>query len=88
MITRREFLRLVAATGGALSMSGHRAFLQTVMADQRAPLPGSAIAVQAPQGTPLPGSAIPQFIDPLPLLSVAGGPMETIIAGASTLWPK
>jgi spore coat protein A len=83
MITRREFLRLVAATGGALSMSGHRAFLQTVMADQRAPLPGSAIAVQAPQGTPLPGSAIPQFIDPLPLLSVAGGPMETIIAGAS-----
>jgi spore coat protein A len=36
----------------------------------------------AQQGTPLPGSAIPQFIDPLPLLSVAGGPMETIIAGA------
>jgi spore coat protein A len=33
------------------------------------------------QGTPLPGSSIAQFIDPLPLLSVAGGPMETIIAG-------
>jgi spore coat protein A len=36
----------------------------------------------AQQGTALPGSAIPQFIDPLPLLSVAGGPMETIVAGA------
>jgi spore coat protein A len=29
---------------------------------------------------PLPGSAIPQFVDPLPLLSVAGGPMATVIA--------
>ncbi|HBY98298.1 MAG: multicopper oxidase [Ardenticatenaceae bacterium] len=30
---------------------------------------------------PLPGSSIPQFVDPLPLLHVAGGPMETIVAG-------
>jgi spore coat protein A len=37
------------------------------------------------QGTPLPGSAIPQFIDPLPLLSVAGGPMETVIAGTDEI---
>jgi spore coat protein A len=42
---------------------------------------GSVPGALAAQGTPLPGSAIPQFIDPLPLLSVAGGPMETIIAG-------
>lgn len=33
------------------------------------------------QGIPLPAKQIPQFVDPLPLLSVAGGPMETIIAG-------
>lgn len=32
--------------------------------------------------TPLTGSAIPQWVDPLPLLSVAGGPIETIVAGA------
>jgi spore coat protein A len=37
------------------------------------------------QGTPLPGSSIAQFIDPLPLLSVAGGPIETIIAGAGEI---
>ena len=35
--------------------------------------------------TALPGSSIPQFIDPLPLLSVAGGPVETILAGASEI---
>ncbi len=38
----------------------------------------SALAVQ---GIPLPGNKIPQFVDPLPLLSVAGGPMETVVAG-------
>jgi FtsP/CotA-like multicopper oxidase with cupredoxin domain len=35
--------------------------------------------------TPLVGTAIPKFIDPLPLLSVAGGPMETIIAGSTEI---
>jgi spore coat protein A len=39
----------------------------------------SVTSSMALQGTPLPGSAIPQFVDPLPLLSVAGGPMETIV---------
>ena len=29
----------------------------------------------------LPGNKIPQFVDPLPLLSVAGGTIETIVAG-------
>ena len=33
--------------------------------------------------TALPGSAIPKFVDPLPLLSVAGGQMETVIAGSA-----
>jgi FtsP/CotA-like multicopper oxidase with cupredoxin domain len=41
----------------------------------------SAAAAQLP----LAGSAIPQFVDPLPLLSVAGGPVETIIAGANEI---
>ena len=39
----------------------------------------------AQQGSPLPGSSISQFIDPLPLLSVAGGPIQTIIAGVSQI---
>ncbi len=49
-------------------------------------LPGGASRARA-QGaqTPLAGGAIPQWVDPLPLLSVAGGPMETIIAGASEI---
>lgn len=34
---------------------------------------------------PLPGRAIPQFIDPLPLLTVAGGPIETIIDDGSQI---
>lgn len=33
----------------------------------------------------LPGNKIPQFVDPLPLLSVAGGTMETIIAGTGEI---
>ncbi|HZD55704.1 MAG TPA: multicopper oxidase [Anaerolineales bacterium] len=69
MVTRREFLKLSAAGAGALYMSTYFKFLQRVSA----------------QGIPLPGSSIPQFIDPLPLLSVAGGPMETIVAGAAEI---
>jgi spore coat protein A len=34
------------------------------------------------QQVPLPANSIPQFVDPLPLLSVQGGPIETIVAGA------
>ncbi len=40
---------------------------------------GSAFAVQ---GTPLPGGKIAQFVDPLPVLSVApGGTMQTVLPG-------
>ena len=37
------------------------------------------------QPAPLPGSEIPQFVDPLPLLAVAGGPIETITTASATL---
>ncbi len=43
----------------------------------------SAIAQVAQ--TQLPGSKIPQFVDPLPLLSVAGGTMETVVAGTAEI---
>jgi spore coat protein A len=66
MVSRREFLKVSAATSTAAFLATRARFLQRALAFQ---------------GTPLPGSAIPQFIDPLPLLSVAGGPMETIVAG-------
>ncbi len=40
----------------------------------------SASGALAAQGTPLPGNKIPQFVDPLPLLSVApGGTMQTVL---------
>ena len=42
---------------------------------------GSAIAAQIH----LPGNKIPKFVDPMPLLSVAGGPMETIVAGTGEI---
>jgi FtsP/CotA-like multicopper oxidase with cupredoxin domain len=67
MVSRRGFLKISAAAGGALYLTSRMKVLQHAM---------------AAQGTPLPGSSIPQFIDPLPVLSLAGGPMETIIAGS------
>ena len=39
---------------------------------------GNVQAAQSPQ-TPLPGTMIPQFIQPLPLLSAAGGTMATVL---------
>jgi spore coat protein A len=72
MVTRREFLKL-AALGGVGLVIPER--LRTLRVYRPA----------AVQGIPLAGSAIPQFIDPLPLLSVAGGPMETIVAGTDQI---
>ncbi len=37
------------------------------------------------QPVALPGSEIPQFVDPLPLLAVAGGTIETITSASATL---
>ncbi len=37
------------------------------------------------QPVPLPGSEIPQFVDPLPILAVAGGTIETITTASATL---
>jgi spore coat protein A len=64
-LTRRRFLQVGGMAGAAMVLPWRY---------------GTRLAM-AQQGTPLPGNAIPQFIDPLPLLSVAGGPMETIVAG-------
>lgn len=72
MVTRREFLKLAALAGVGLAVPER---LRTMRAY------GQAIITQ----TPLAGSAIPQFIDPLPLLSLAGGPMETVLAGANEI---
>jgi hypothetical protein len=59
---------------------------QQVYRRQHASLPGTVTRARAQVAQiPLAGGAIPQFVDPLPLLSVAGGPMETIIAGASEI---
>jgi spore coat protein A len=68
MLTRRQFLVRGSAAGAGL-----------VFAQQFGP--SMLLAAQAAEQTQLPGSAIPQFIMPLPLLSVAGGPMETVVAG-------
>jgi spore coat protein A len=72
MITRRQFLERGAATGAGLLLARHFGWSRLR-------------AAQAATQLPLPGSAIPQFIDPLPLLSVAGGPMETIVAGTGEI---
>ncbi|MGE5224364.1 MAG: multicopper oxidase domain-containing protein [Omnitrophica WOR_2 bacterium] len=95
MITRRDFLKFSAAAGVSAFLASRSNLLQRVSAAQFqgnnlvfAPLVRSGsqqqiLALQ--QGTALPGSSIPQFVDPLPLLSVAGGPMETILAGADEI---
>ena len=42
---------------------------------------GAPLVVQ----TLLPAQSIPQFIQPLPLLSLQGGSMETIVAGSGEI---
>jgi spore coat protein A len=56
-------------------------FLALVFAAGAACCVGQAQAVQ----TPLPGNAIPQFVDPLPTLDIAGGTMKTLIADANQI---
>ncbi len=61
---RRTFVKMAGMTAGALAL-GRLGFR-------------TAAAAQSPQ-VPLAGSAIPQFIDPLPTLSAAGGTMNTVL---------
>ena len=70
MTSRRKFLKIGAMTGAGLLVPW-KFGVQTAFAQGN--------------GTPLAGSSIPQFIDPLPLLSVDGGPIETIIADTSSI---
>jgi FtsP/CotA-like multicopper oxidase with cupredoxin domain len=70
MLTRREFIKAGAFTGAATLIGTRLRFL-----------PALASTAQ----TPLSGGSMPQFQDPLPLLSVDGGPIETIIAGTDEL---
>ncbi|MBZ5515920.1 MAG: multicopper oxidase domain-containing protein [Acidobacteriia bacterium] len=69
MKTTRRNFLTASAVGGAGLLAGWRFGIESAAAAQ----------------TPLAGSAIPQFVDPLPILSVAGGPIETIIAGANEI---
>ena len=72
MITRRQFLTRGAAAGAGLVVVNQLGW-------------PTVLPAQAATQTQLPGSSIPQFVDPLPLLSVAGGPMETVTAATATL---
>ena len=74
MTTRRQFLKTAALAGAGL-------FVPLNGSAARTSAPHSHAFVVAQQGTqtPLPGSKIAQFVDPLPLLSVAGGPMQTVL---------
>ncbi len=63
-MSRRTFVKVTGAAVGALAL-GRFGFR-------------TAEAAQSLQ-VPLAGSAIPQFIDPLPTLSVAGGTMNTVL---------
>lgn len=63
-LSRRDLLKAGALAGAGLALP-----FQSLVP------PALAQVLQ----TPLAGSAIPQWIDPLPLLSVAGGPMQTVV---------
>jgi spore coat protein A len=76
MLTRRQFLKLSMAAGASTLVPWRSLMLGS---------PTTTPLAYAAQGMPLPGSAIPQFVDPLPLLNLAGGPMETIAAGAGQI---
>jgi len=71
MINRRRFLKLGGAAGAGLLVPWRGNLRQAY--------------AQAVTQIPLPGSAIAQFVDPLPLLDLAGGPMQTVIAGSSEI---
>jgi FtsP/CotA-like multicopper oxidase with cupredoxin domain len=81
-VSRRDLLK-AAAAGTVLAAVG------TTGLERRFGIlipPGGAVPVNAAAAqTPLAGGSIPRFVDPLPLLSVAGGPIETVVAGTSEI---
>ncbi len=70
-MNRRTFVKMAGIAAGALAL-GNLGLIRT------------SYGQIFPQ-IQLPGKNIPQFVDPLPLLSVAGGTMETVIAGAGEI---
>jgi spore coat protein A, manganese oxidase len=76
MLTRRQFIQLSGAAGVGALLTPRLG---------PASLFASFAPLAAAQGTPLPGNAIPQFVDRLPLLSVAGGPLQTVIADTNEI---
>ncbi len=76
-VSRRDFMKTLAVTGTGLGAAA--------LIPGFASFSAAEAQVLAVQGLPLPGTSIPRFVDPLPLLSVAGGPMKTIIAGAAEI---
>ena len=81
-ISRRQLLK-GAAAGTFLAAAGTTG-LSRYLGVPLAPGAASIARAQVAQ-TPLAGSAIPRFVDPLPLLDLAGGPMQTVIAGTSEI---
>src|SRR3989337_1411454 len=69
-LTRRQFVGVSAAAGAGLLIG---------------PQILSRFARGEAPRIPLPGSAIPQFMDPLPRLDVAGGTIQTIVAAGTPL---
>jgi len=66
---RRDFIKGTAGFAGGLLLYSRFGLMGLARAQQ----------VQ------LPGSSIPQFVDPLPLLDIAGGTMQTVVAGATPI---
>jgi len=81
-ISRRSLLKGVAA--GTAVMAAGTTGLSRYLGVPLAPGAAGIARAQVAQ-TPLAGSAIPRFVDPLPLLDLAGGPMQTVIASTSEI---
>lgn len=69
---RTKLVFTLAAILAVISLVVPSAFTNTVF------------AAQSPQ-IPLAGKSIPQFVDPLPILDLAGGTIKTIVAGTSEI---
>jgi spore coat protein A len=74
MQSRRNFLKMGLLAGAGLSLPLKFGRFGGLI---------STAEAQAPPQVLLPGKSIPQFLDPLPLLDLSGGPMNTIIDNGS-----